>query len=179
MLITVTFWVHAQEIISIRQNKSHGPCLSPPHEEPAGTNFTAITRQLWMRKQLQPGDEKSPSMSHQPGVEPQAHLSCVQINLFPMRRRSMHPCYYIKRKRQLNFCVSTSRMNTLSVWWRQSIPRAHTMSSARNSASKAYPIASIICQQPWQRSSIRAVVLEAGLFQGRLPAAGLPDLSLS
>lgn len=54
----------------------------------------------------------------------------------------------------------------------------HTMSSARNSASKAYPIASI-CQQPWQRSSIRAVVLEAGLFQGRLPAAGLPDLSLS
>lgn len=71
----------------------------------------------------------------------------------------MHPCYHKMKKKKLNFYVSVHRMNTYLL---DSVSQYHTMSSAGDSASKACPIASVMCQHRWQRSSIWAVVLHGG-----------------
>lgn len=133
-----------------------------------------------MRKQLQPGDEKRLSRSHWAALEPQAHLSYVQINLFPMRRRTMHPCHHTERKRQLSkFCVSVNRTSAPSTC---SIASVNTTPwTLPETARKEYPRVSFIQQQLWQTNKqllIRTVGLEARLFEGRLLAAGQSDLSL-
>lgn len=141
------------------KNKSHGPCLSPLHEERAGINFTAVTRQPWMRKQLQPGDEKSPSRSHQAGVEPQHICLVSKLTCFSWEGDPCILATILKEKSWTFMFLWAEWILYLSAWWHQSIQHNEL---CRRLFRKAYPIASVICQQLWLRSSVWAVVLDGG-----------------
>lgn len=108
VLMSVT-WLHGQESTSTQllsnKNIYQEPCLPPSQEELPGINFMGITRQLWMRKQLQPGDEERLSRFHQPALQPWLSTRVLSPDEFAVSRceKKLHaPCHHTKRKRLLS-----------------------------------------------------------------------------